>query len=82
MPEEVTHLSVLRRLRLWSQADLAQQSGVAASTISHVENGKAPRLRPSVIRKLARALEIKNPLTVREFRDAILQGEEQPPGDQ
>jgi transcriptional regulator with XRE-family HTH domain len=76
MAEEVTSLSVLRRLRLWSQADLAKKAGVAASTVSHIETGKAPHLRPSVIRKLARVLGIKDPLTVREFREAILQGED------
>jgi transcriptional regulator with XRE-family HTH domain len=63
---------------LWSQGELARRAGVAASTISHIETGKAPHLRPSVMRKIARVLGIKDPLTVREFRDAILQGEEQP----
>jgi transcriptional regulator with XRE-family HTH domain len=78
MPDGATRLSVLRRLRLWSQAELAKRAGVAASTVSHIETGKAPRLRPSVIKKIARVLGIKDPLTVREFRDAILQGEDLP----
>jgi transcriptional regulator with XRE-family HTH domain len=78
MAPEITHLSVRRRLRLWSQADLARKAGVAASTISHIETGKAPHLRPSVIRNLTRVLGIKDPLTVREFRDAILRREDQP----
>jgi transcriptional regulator with XRE-family HTH domain len=81
MTDGVTRLSVLRRLRLWSQAELAKRAGVAASTVSHIENGKAPHLRPSVIRKLARVLGIKDPLTVREFRDAILRGEDRPVDD-
>jgi transcriptional regulator with XRE-family HTH domain len=78
MPDGVTRLSVLRRLRLWSQADLAKRAGVAASTVSHIETGKAPHLRTSVMKKIARVLGIKDPLTIREFRDAILQGEDQP----
>jgi transcriptional regulator with XRE-family HTH domain len=78
MTDQTTRLSVLRRLRLWSQADLARKAGVAASTVSHIETGKAPHLRPSVIRKLARVLGVKDAMTVREFRDAILQGEDQP----
>jgi transcriptional regulator with XRE-family HTH domain len=79
MTDEATPLSVFRRIRLWSQADLAEKAGVAASTVSHIETGKAPHLRPSVIRKLARVLGIKDPLTVREFRDAILQDGDRPP---
>jgi transcriptional regulator with XRE-family HTH domain len=71
--DDTRRLSVLRRVRLWSQADLAKRAGVAASTISHIENGKAPHLRPSVMRKIARVLGIKDPLTVFEFRKAILQ---------
>jgi transcriptional regulator with XRE-family HTH domain len=78
MPDGVTGLSVLRRLRLWSQGELARRAGVAASTISHIETGKAPHLRPSVMKKIVRVLGIKDPLTVREFRDAILQGEDLP----
>jgi transcriptional regulator with XRE-family HTH domain len=78
MTDQTTRLSVLRRLRLWSQADLARKAGVAASTVSHIETGKAPHLRPSVIRKLARVLGVKDAMTVREFRDAILRGEDQP----
>jgi transcriptional regulator with XRE-family HTH domain len=68
-------------MRLWSQVDLARRAGVAASTISHIENGKAPHLRPSVIRKIVRVLGIKDPLTVREFRDAILQSDDLPAAD-
>jgi transcriptional regulator with XRE-family HTH domain len=82
MQDGATRLSVLRRLRLWSQADLAKRAGVAASTVSHIETGKAPHLRPSAIKKIARVLGIKDPLTVREFRDAILQGEDQPSDSQ
>jgi transcriptional regulator with XRE-family HTH domain len=59
-------------MRLWSQSDLAREAGVATSTISNIETGKAPRLRPSVMRKIAKALDIKDPMTVYELRIAIL----------
>jgi transcriptional regulator with XRE-family HTH domain len=68
-------LSTLRRMRLWSQSDLARAAGVATSTISHIETGKTFRLRPSVMRKIAAALGITDPLTVYELRAAILADE-------
>jgi transcriptional regulator with XRE-family HTH domain len=71
----VTRLTTLRRMRFWSQADLAKAAGVAASTISHIETGKAPNLRPSVMRKIAKALGIRDPLSVYELRAAILSDE-------
>ena len=70
--DRVTHLSTLRRMRLWSQGDLAKAAGVATSTISHIETGKSPKLRPSVMRKIMKALGIRDPLTVHELRAAIL----------
>jgi transcriptional regulator with XRE-family HTH domain len=76
MPSDrVTHLSTLRRMRLWSQGDLAKAAGVATSTISHIETGKAPKLRPSVMRKIMKALGIRDPLTIHELRAAILADE-------
>jgi len=62
-------------MRLWSQSDLAREAGVATSTISNIETGKAPRLRPSVMRKIAKALDIKDPMAVYELRIAILGGD-------
>jgi transcriptional regulator with XRE-family HTH domain len=79
--ERISHLRTLRRLRLWSQSDLAKAAGVATSTISHIETGKANNLRPSVMRKIAQALGIKDPLTVYELRFAILGGEVDGPED-
>jgi transcriptional regulator with XRE-family HTH domain len=73
--ERISHIRTLRLLRLWSQSDLAEAAGVATSTISHIETGKAPRLRPSVMRKIAKALGIEDPLTVYELRAAILADE-------
>jgi transcriptional regulator with XRE-family HTH domain len=68
-------------MRLWSQADLAKAAGVAASTISHIETGKSPKLRPSVMRKIMNALGIRDPLTIHELRSAIMADEPQHPAD-
>ena len=62
-------------MRLWSQSDLARAAGVATSTISHIETGRTSRLRPSVMRKIANALGISDPLSVYELRAAILADE-------
>jgi transcriptional regulator with XRE-family HTH domain len=70
--DRVLNLSTLRRMRFWSQADLAREAGVATSTISNIETGKATRLRPAVMRRIAQALGIKDPLTVYELRVSIL----------
>jgi transcriptional regulator with XRE-family HTH domain len=73
--EVVPRLSTLRRMRLWTQSDLAKRASVATSTISHIETGKSTRLRTSVMRKIATALDIVDPLTIYEFRAAILADE-------
>jgi transcriptional regulator with XRE-family HTH domain len=70
--DRVLNLSTLRRMRMWSQSDLAREAGVATSTISNIETGKATRLRPTVMRRIAKALGVKDPLTVYELRIAIL----------
>ncbi len=63
-----------------ARGDDVQRAGTATSTISHIEeNGRAPLLGPSVISKLAGVLAIKDPLTVAEFRDAMLWVQGQPP---
>ena len=54
----------LRRLREWrfrralNQAELAEQSGVARTTIVRLEQG-TPNVRPRTLRKLARALGVR-----------------------
>jgi transcriptional regulator with XRE-family HTH domain len=53
-------------------SDLAREAGVATNTISNIETGKATRLRPTVMRRIAKALGIKDPLTVYELRLSIL----------
>jgi transcriptional regulator with XRE-family HTH domain len=70
--DRVLNLSTLRRMRLWSQSDLAREAGVATSTISNIETGKATRLRPTVMRRIAKALGVNDPLTVYELRISIL----------
>jgi transcriptional regulator with XRE-family HTH domain len=42
----------------WTQADLAQASGVPVVTISRIESRRIDRPRQSTIRKLAGALQI------------------------
>ena len=53
-------LRATREHRVWSQNDLAKESGVPIVTISRIENDRyAERPRPSTIRKLAEALEVE-----------------------
>lgn len=47
----------LRRIKGWSQADMAERSGVDRTTISEVEAGKRDA-SPATIRKLAVALGV------------------------
>jgi transcriptional regulator with XRE-family HTH domain len=62
-------LREVRAARLLSIRELAQQAGVAPSTVYVIEAGRAtPRLR--VIRQLATALGVE-PTVVDEFRRAI-----------
>ena len=62
--DTVTVVPVLTRLRdlrirqALSQRDLAEASGVTQSTIVRLEQGD-PNVRPSTLRKLARALGVK-----------------------
>lgn len=57
----VPALSQLKELRVraaMSQADLADASGVARTTIVRLEGGD-PNVKPSTLRKLAAALKVK-----------------------
>jgi transcriptional regulator with XRE-family HTH domain len=47
-----------RQRRAWSQADLAERSGVPIGTISRTENNRFGGPKPSTVRKLAVALDI------------------------
>lgn len=55
--ELATRLIKARSDRGWSQADLANESGVAAAQVSRYEQGRS-KPRPEVIAKLARALGV------------------------
>jgi transcriptional regulator with XRE-family HTH domain len=46
----------LRGQRNWSQADLAELSGVKQSLLSRIERGSRPNPTADVLRKLAKAL--------------------------
>lgn len=60
----------LRELRLraaMTQADLAERAGVARTTIVRLEQGD-PNVLPTTLRKLARALRVKQPADLWEER--------------
>jgi transcriptional regulator with XRE-family HTH domain len=48
----------VRRLRMWTQARLAQEAGVSPTTISGIETGKIGRPHFGTLGKLARALGV------------------------
>ena len=78
-------LAALRRRALLSQRDLARRAGVAPSSVYLIEHGRT-RPRGTVIRKLAMALGVSDPMQVDEFRHAVTQehasGENRSPGPQ
>jgi transcriptional regulator with XRE-family HTH domain len=53
----VKRLKHLRHLRALTLRELGEESGVSYATVWRIENGHSD-VRPSTIRKLARALEI------------------------
>jgi transcriptional regulator with XRE-family HTH domain len=58
MSEIGKHLENARRLRMWTQARLAQEAGVSPTTISGIETGKIGRPHFGTLGKLARALGV------------------------
>ena len=63
-------LKHLRRLRALTLRELGEESGVSYATIWRIENGHSA-VRPSTIRKLARALGVDTAeLVVADDRDA------------
>lgn len=61
-------LQQIRETRALSRKDLADKAGVNESTIYRAERGET-RLRPSTIRKLAKALDVEpDELTIRQGR--------------
>ena len=56
----------LRKLRGWSQNELARRSGVAQSTISRLEAGDTSGASLGVIEKLAEALDVDPSVLIRK----------------
>lgn len=56
----------IRRLKGWSQNELARQSGVSQSTISRLEAGDAPGISLAIIEKLSRALDVDPSILIRK----------------
>ena len=48
-----------RRLRMWTQGELAQEAGISPTTVSGIENGKISTPQFGTVRKLARALGVE-----------------------
>ncbi len=60
MPTVGERLREARRRKVWTQEDLARESGVPVVTISRIENDRqANQPRPSTIRRLAGALGVE-----------------------
>ena len=58
MPDIGERVENARRLRMWTQARLAQEAGVSPTTVSGIETGKVGRPHFGTLGKLARALGV------------------------
>src|ERR671917_843968 len=58
VPEIGKRVQNVRRLRMWTQARLAQEAGVSPTTVSAIETGKIGRPHFGTLGKLARALRV------------------------
>jgi transcriptional regulator with XRE-family HTH domain len=58
MPDIGKRVENIRRLRMWTQARLAQEAGVSPATVSGIETGKIGRPHFGTLGKLARALGV------------------------
>src|ERR671920_185864 len=58
MPDIGKRVENARRLRMWTQARLAQEAGVSPTTISGIETGKIGRPHFGTLGNLARALGV------------------------
>ena len=58
MPDIGERVEHIRRLRMWTQAKLAQEAGVSPTTVSGIETGKIGRSHYGTIGKLALALGV------------------------
>src|ERR671911_3195269 len=62
----------VRRLRMWTQARLAQEAGVSPTTVSGIETGKIGRPHFGTLDKLARALRVA-PEELLDSRESVEQ---------
>src|SRR5215211_4065634 len=58
MPDIGERVQNVRRLRMWTQARLAQEAGVSPTTVSGIETGKIGRPHFGTLGKLALALRV------------------------
>ena len=58
MPDIGKRVENIRRLRMWTQARLAQEAGLSPTTVSGIETGKIGRPHFGTLGKLARALGV------------------------
>jgi len=58
MPDIGKRVENARRLRMWTQARLAQEAGVSPTTVSGIESGKIGRPHFGTLGKLALALRV------------------------
>jgi transcriptional regulator with XRE-family HTH domain len=75
MPNIGKRVQNVRRLRMWTQAKLAQEAGVSPTTVSGIETGKIGRPHFGTIGKLALALRV----TPEELLHSRAVGEQQGP---
>jgi transcriptional regulator with XRE-family HTH domain len=72
VPDIGERVQNVRRLRMWSQARLAQEAGVSPTMVSGIETGKIGRPHFGTLSKLARALDVV-PEELQGFRESVEQ---------
>src|SRR5215217_11129 len=77
MSETGKRVGNVRRLRMWTQARLAQEAGVSPTTISGIETGKIGRPHFGTLGKLARALGVA-PEELLDTRESVEQQDPAP----
>ena len=72
MPDIGERVQSIRRLRMWTQARLAQEAGVSPTTVSGIETGKIGRPHFGTLGKLAQALGVA-PEELLDSRESVEQ---------
>jgi len=75
VPDIGERVQSIRRLRMWTQARLAQEAGVSPTTVSGIETGKIGCPHFGTLGKLAQALGVAS----EELLDSHERGEQQGP---